>query len=344
MCGQESNLHKMSPCAPRASSLYLSYVYRSVSAHRVLIIRLSTQSRIGVFDSFTSTFPCRWALSYCQVYACRLVQCRQLFLNTNQFPSCREHPVSPDLCYWVGIEPTLMDRYGIEPYSMEQRQSYIHKLWPLCASYPFEYYPPFGSINRLTQTQEPFVPRKHVTSDNMFFKCSSAFTSTTHLMPARAVQGQPISPIRTSCATTYRIEILMVLMPFPWHFGKLPPKLSGRWNSLHFSFALSRKYKSSIYCHNYFMSEYQRRFLSQQSFTAYRAAFTLSCQMGQEPKPPGTFEVPLITAIAVGGERWFLLKKKPNSWYRYCPYFNRVKVRCITFMLIRFTARAVIYI
>ena len=121
---------------------------------------ISTQSRIGVFDSFTSTFPCRWALSYCQVYACRLVQCRQLFLNTNQFPSCREHPVSPDLCYWVGIEPTLMDRYGIEPYNMEQRQSYIHKLWPLFASYPLEYYPPFDSINHLALTQDSFIPQQ----------------------------------------------------------------------------------------------------------------------------------------------------------------------------------------
>ena len=27
--------------------------------------------------------------------------------------------------------------------------------------------------------------------------------------------------------------------------------------------------------------------------------------MGQKPKPPRTFEVPLITAAAVGGERWF---------------------------------------
>ena len=54
--------------------------------------------------------------------------------------------------------------------------------------------------------------------------------------------------------------------------GKLPPKLSGRWNSLHFSFALSRKYKSSIYYHSYFMSESPRRFLLQQPFTAYGAA------------------------------------------------------------------------
>ena len=38
--------------------------------------------------------------------------------------------------------------------------------------------------------------------------------STAHFMSARAVQGQPISPIRTSCATTYRISILMVYRLF----------------------------------------------------------------------------------------------------------------------------------
>ena len=32
--------------------------------------------------------------------------------------------------------------------------------------------------------------------------------STAHFLSARAVQGQPISPIWTSCATTYRISIL----------------------------------------------------------------------------------------------------------------------------------------
>lgn len=82
---------------------------------------------------------------------------------------------------WIGKESNLT--------TWNNGSLSIHKLCPLCASYPFEYYPPFGSINRLTQTQEPFVPRKHVTSDNMFFKCSSAFTSTTRLMSARAVQG-----------------------------------------------------------------------------------------------------------------------------------------------------------
>ena len=107
---------------------------------------------------------------------------------------------------WIGKESNLT--------TWNNGSLSIHKLCPLCASYPFEYYPPFGSINRLTQTQEPFVPRKHVTSDNMFFRCFSACTSTAHFLSARAVQGQPISPIQTSCATTYRISILMVLESF----------------------------------------------------------------------------------------------------------------------------------
>ena len=100
---------------------------------------------------------------------------------------------------------------------------------------------------------------------------------------------------------------------FSLAFWKATSKTFRALNSLHFSFALSRKYKSSIYYHNYFMSEYQRRFLSQQSFTAYRAAFTLSCQMGQEPKPPGAFEVPLITALR---RRWWRLSygnRKPEA-------------------------------
>ena len=59
---------------------------------------------------------------------------------------------------------------------------------------------------------------------------------------------------------------------FSLAFWKATSKTFRALNSLHFSFALSRKYKSSIYYHNYFMSEYQRRFLSQQPFTAYRAA------------------------------------------------------------------------
>ena len=141
MCGQDSNLRL---CLNSALPTELPHTTHWLMFPTFIsgTYWLSTQSRIGTFDSFTSTFPCRWALSYCQVYARRLVQCRQLFLNTNQFPSCREHPVSPDLCYWVGIEPTLMDRYGIEPHNMEQHQSYIHKLWPLCVSYPLEYYPP----------------------------------------------------------------------------------------------------------------------------------------------------------------------------------------------------------
>ena len=100
---------------------------------------------------------------------------------------------------------------------------------------------------------------------------------------------------------------------FSLAFWKATSKTFRALNSLHFSFALSRKYKSSIDCHNYFMSEYQRRFLSQQSFTSYRAAFTLSCQMGQEPKPPRTFEVPLITALR---RRWWRLSygnRKPEA-------------------------------
>lgn len=85
---------------------------------------------------------------------------------------------------WIGKESNLT--------TWNNGSLYIHKLCPLCASYPFEYYPPFGSINRLTQTQEPFVPRKHVTSDNMFFRCFSACTSTAHFLSARAVQGWSI--------------------------------------------------------------------------------------------------------------------------------------------------------
>ena len=45
MCGQESNLNKMPPCALRTSSLCLSCVYRFASAHHTLIIWLSTQSQ-----------------------------------------------------------------------------------------------------------------------------------------------------------------------------------------------------------------------------------------------------------------------------------------------------------
>ena len=59
---------------------------------------------------------------------------------------------------------------------------------------------------------------------------------------------------------------------FSLAFWKATSKTFRALNSLHFSFALSRKYKSSIYYHNYFMSESPRRFLMQQPFTAYRAA------------------------------------------------------------------------
>ena len=59
---------------------------------------------------------------------------------------------------------------------------------------------------------------------------------------------------------------------FSLAFWKATSKTFRALNSLHFSFALSRKYKSSIYYHNYFMSESPRRFLLQQPFTAYRAA------------------------------------------------------------------------
>ena len=59
---------------------------------------------------------------------------------------------------------------------------------------------------------------------------------------------------------------------FSLTFWKATSETFRALNSLHFSFALSRKYKSSIYYHNYFMSEYQRRFLLQQPFTAYSAA------------------------------------------------------------------------
>ena len=59
---------------------------------------------------------------------------------------------------------------------------------------------------------------------------------------------------------------------FSLAFWKATSKTFRALNSLHFSFALSRKCKSSIYYHNYFMSESPRRFFLQQPFTAYRAA------------------------------------------------------------------------
>lgn len=59
---------------------------------------------------------------------------------------------------------------------------------------------------------------------------------------------------------------------FSLTFWKATSKTFRALNSLHFSFALSRKCKSSIYYHNYFMSESPRRFFLQQPFTAYCAA------------------------------------------------------------------------
>lgn len=69
----------------------------------------------GIFGCFTSTFPCRWAFVLLLGQAYRLVQCHQLLLNTNQFPSCQEHPVSPELGQRAGIEPALMDRWDSIP-------------------------------------------------------------------------------------------------------------------------------------------------------------------------------------------------------------------------------------
>lgn len=73
-----------------------------------------------IFDRFTSTLLCGWAFVLLLGQAHRLDQCRQLFLITNQSPFCLGHPVSPDLCYWAGVEPALMDRQGIEPCNVEQ--------------------------------------------------------------------------------------------------------------------------------------------------------------------------------------------------------------------------------
>ena len=69
----------------------------------------------GIFDCLTSTFPCRWAFVLLLGQAYRLVQCRQLLLNTNQLPSCQEHPVSPELDQRAGIEPAFMDRWDLIP-------------------------------------------------------------------------------------------------------------------------------------------------------------------------------------------------------------------------------------
>ena len=52
------------------------------------------------------------------------------------------------------------------------------------------------------------------TNSDRFVLLTHLNTIHAHFLSARAVQDQPISPIRTSCATTYRISILMVLESF----------------------------------------------------------------------------------------------------------------------------------
>ena len=66
--------------------------------------------------------------------------------------------------------------------------------------------------------------------------------------------------------------VIAMRKPDSLAFWKATSKTFRALNSLHFSFALSRKCKSSIYYHNYFMSESPRRFFLQQPFTAYSAA------------------------------------------------------------------------
>lgn len=44
----------------------------------------------------------------------------------------------------------------------------------------------------------------------VFIFASTSATIHAHFLSARAMQGQPISPIRASCATTYRISILIL--------------------------------------------------------------------------------------------------------------------------------------
>ena len=142
----------------------------------------------------------------------------------------------------------------------------------------------------------------------MFFRCFSAFTSTftlyrftlrfrycvvhgetriqhpSCLYIPRSVERSPIFCLQGLCGWLINIAhsgILCDHVPdwnidgsnvFSLAFWKATSKTFRALNSLHFSFALSRKYKSSIYYHNYFMSESPRRFLMQQPFTAYRAA------------------------------------------------------------------------
>ena len=63
-----------------------------------------------------------------------------------------------------------------------------------------------------------------------------------------------------------------------------------------------------------------------------------------DTKPPGTFEVPLITAIAVGGERRFHEKKKPNYRFWTRTRNTGVKFLYVAITLTGISARAVIYI
>lgn len=100
--------------------------------------------RTGIFDCFTSTFPCRWAFVLLLGHAYRLVQCRQLLLNTNQLPSCQEHPVSPELGQRAGIEPAFMDRWDSIPTRSSPYLVHFARLWILL-TYPlrltFRHYP-----------------------------------------------------------------------------------------------------------------------------------------------------------------------------------------------------------
>ena len=89
----------------------------------------------GIFGCFTSTFPCRWAFVLLLGQAYRLVQCHQLLLNTNQFPSCQEHPVSPELGQRAGIEPALMDRWDLIPTRSSPYLVHFARLWILL-TYP----------------------------------------------------------------------------------------------------------------------------------------------------------------------------------------------------------------
>lgn len=66
----------------------------------------------------------------------------------------------------------------------------------------------------------------HVTSDNMFLRCFSAFTSTTHFLSARAVQDFTfnICHSTTSNITCEALNIERVLTSFPWHGLRSSPR------------------------------------------------------------------------------------------------------------------------